>query len=114
MLDSTDSESNSQQPGNQGPGGPLRNQFNLQETVAFFAFSRMATRLRSFLDSDSHTLECSQKGVVGLTLDNTQTSTTLRQLTLSIVDQGSQVEAALHSEPSEMAHGQGGSNDACS
>jgi len=46
----------------------------------------MATRLHSLLDSDPQTPRGSQELAVGLTLDNTVTLTTLRQLTLSIRD----------------------------
>jgi len=42
------------------------------------------------------------------------TSTTLRQLVLSIEDLEWQEEAAVHSDPSDIKQGQGGSNDACS
>jgi len=51
---------------------------------------------------------------MGLTLDNTLTPTTLRQLALTIQDLASQEEAAVHSQLSDMEQGQGGSNDACS
>jgi len=49
-----------------------------------------------------------------LTLDNTVTPTTLRQLALSIEDLELQEEAAVHSELSDLEQGQGGSYDACS
>ena len=45
-----------------------------------------ATRLRNFLDSDLQTLNGSQEVAVGLTLDNTVTPPTLRQLALSLDD----------------------------
>jgi len=51
---------------------------------------------------------------VRLTLDNTVSPTTLQQLALSIEDLEAQEEAAVHSEPSDMEQGQGGSNDMCS
>jgi len=50
---------------------------------------------------------------MGLILDNTLTPTTLRQLALSIEDVESQ-EETVHSEPSDMEQGPGGSNDTCS
>ena len=71
-------------------------------------------RLLSFVDSDPPPPDGSQEVAVGLTLDHTVTPTTLRQLALSIEDLESQEEAAVHSEPSDMEQGQGGSNDACS
>jgi len=49
-----------------------------------------------------------------MTLDNTVTPTTLGQLALGLEDLESQEEAAVHSEPSDMEQGQGGSNDGCS
>jgi len=49
---------------------------------------------------------------MALTSHNTVTPTTLRQLALSTEDQESQEEAAVHSLPSDMEQGQGGSNDA--
>ena len=57
-----------------------------QETVMSFDFSQTATRLLSFLDSDPQTPDGSQEVAVGLTLDNTLTPTTLRQLALNIED----------------------------
>jgi len=107
----------SQTPGNLGIGAlaaPPGNQFDSQETVTSFDFSQTATRLLSFLDSDPQTPDGSQEVAMGLTLDNTVTPTTLRQLALSIEDLESQEEAGVHSEPSDMEQGQGGSNDACS
>jgi len=62
------------------------NGIDSQETVTSFDFSQTATRLLSFLDSDPQTLDGSQEVAVGLTLDNTVTPTTLRQLALSIGD----------------------------
>ena len=106
----------SQTPSNLGIGAlaaPPGNQFDSQETVSSFDFTQTATRLPSFLDSDPQTPDGSQEVAMGLTLDNTVTPTTLRQLALSIEDLESQVEAAVHSEPSDMEQGQGGSNDAC-
>jgi len=50
---------------------------------------------------------------MALTLDNTVTPTTLRQLAPSIEDLESQEEATVHSDPSDMEQGQGGSNDMC-
>jgi hypothetical protein len=107
----------SQTPSNLGIGAlaaPPGNQFDSQETVSSFDFSQTATRLLSFLDSDPQTPDGSQEVAMGLTLDNTVTPTTLRQLALSIEDLESQEEAAVHSEPSDMEQGQGRSNDACS
>jgi len=107
----------SQTSGNLGIGAleaPPGNRFNSQETVSSFDFSQTATRLLSFLDSDPQTPDGSQEVAMGLTLDNTVTPTTLRQLALSIEDVESQEEAAVHSEPSDMEQGQGRSNDACS
>ena len=45
-----------------------------------------AIRLLNFLDSDLHTPDGSQQVAGGLTLDNTMTPTTLRQLALSLDD----------------------------
>ena len=97
-----------------GPGAPPGNQFDLQETVLSFDFSQTATRLLSLPDSDPQTPDASQEVAMGLPLDNTVTPTTLRQLALSTEDVESQEKAAVHSEPSDMEQGQGGSNDACS
>ena len=110
----TDSESNTQQPGTFGPGGPLGNQFDSQETVRSFDFSLRATQLVSLLDSDSQTPDGSQEVAAGLPLDNTMTPTTLRQLALTIEDLQLPEEAAVHSQPSDMELAQGGSNNACS
>jgi len=107
----------SQTPSNLGIGAvaaPPGNQFDSEETVSSFDFSQTATRLLSLLDSDPQTPDGLQEVAMGLTLDNTVTPTTLRQLALSIEDLESQEEAAVHSEPSHMDQGQGGSNDACS
>jgi len=107
----------SQTPNNQGIGAlaaPSGNQFDSQETVSFFDYSQTATPLLGFLDSDPDTPDGSQEVAMGLTLDTTVTPTTLRQLALSIEDLESQEEAAVHSEPSDMEEGQGGSNDECS
>jgi len=93
---------------------PARNQCDSHETVSSFDFSPTATRLLSFLDSDLQTPDGSQEVAVVLTLHNTVTPTTLRQLALSIKDLESQEEAAVHSEPLDIEQGQGGSNDACS
>jgi len=93
---------------------PPGNQFDSQETVLSCDFSQTATRLLSFHDSDPQTPNGLQEVSVGLTLDNTRTPTTLRQLGLSIEDLESQEETAVHSELSDMKQGQGGSNDACS
>jgi len=57
-----------------------------QETFTSFNFSQTATLLLSFLDCDPPTPDGSQEVAVGLTLDNTVTPTTLRQLALSIGD----------------------------
>jgi len=107
----------SQTPGNLGIGAlaaPPGNQFDSQETVSSFDFSQTATRLLSFLHSNPQTPDGSQEVAMGLTLENTVTPTTLRQLALSIEDLESQEEAAMHSQPSDMEQRQGGSNDACS
>ena len=50
---------------------------------------------------------------MGLTLDNTVTPTTLRQLTVSIGDLESPLDAAVYSEPLDIEQGHCGSNDAC-
>jgi len=79
----------SQTPSNADIGalaGALGNRINSQETVTSFDFSQTATRLLSFLNSDPQTPDGSQEVAVGLTLDNTVTPTTLRQLALSIGD----------------------------
>jgi len=95
---------------------PPGNQFDSQETVSSFDFSQTGTRLRSSLDSDPQTPDGSHEVAMGLTLDNTVTPLTLRQLALSIEDLESQEEAAVDSEPSDMEQGQGGCNvaSACS
>ena len=66
--------------------GAPGNAIESQETVTSFDFSQTATRLVSFLDSNPQTPDGSQEAAVGLTLDNTVTPTTLRQLALSIGD----------------------------
>ena len=107
----------SQTPSNLGIGAlapPPDNQFDSQETVLSFDFSQTATQIRSFLYSNPQTPDTSQEMVMELTLDNTVTPTTLRQLALRIEDLESQKEAAVHSEPSDMEQEQGGSNDTCS
>ena len=79
----------SQTPSNPDIGalaGAPGNGIDSQETVTSFDFSQTATRLLSFLDSDPQTPDGSQEVAVGLTLDNTVTPTTLRQLALSIGD----------------------------
>jgi len=79
----------SQTPSNPDIGalaGARGNGIDSQEPVTSFDFSQRATRLHSFLDSDPQTPDGSQEGAVGLTLDNTVTPTTLRQLALSIGD----------------------------
>jgi len=93
---------------------PSGNQFDSQEIVSSFDFSQAATQLLSFRDCDSHTTGGSAEDGVELTLGNTVTPTTLRQLALSIEDLESQEEAAVHSELSIMEQGQGESNDAFS
>ena len=50
---------------------------------------------------------------VGLTLDNTGSPTTLRQLTLSIGDLESPKDAAVHSEPLDIEQEHCESNDTC-
>jgi len=106
----------SQTPSNLGieaMAAPPGNQLDSEETVSYFNFGQTATPLWRFLDSDPHTPDGSPEVAMGLTVDNTVTPTTLRQLVLSIEDLESQEEAAVHSEPSDMEQGQGGSNDAC-
>jgi len=79
----------SQTPSNADIGalaGAPGNGTDSQATVTSFDFSQTATRLLSFLDSDPQTLDGSQEVALGLTLDNTVTPTTLRQLALSIGD----------------------------
>jgi len=66
--------------------GAPGNGIDSQETVTSFHFRQTATRLLSSLDSDPQTPDSSQEVAVGLTLDNTVTPTTLRQLALSIGD----------------------------
>jgi len=93
---------------------PRGNQFDSQETVSSFDFTHKATPLLSLLDSNPQTPDHLQEVAVGLTLDNTMTPTTLRQLTLSIEDLESQEEAAVNRGLSDIEQEQGGSNDACS
>jgi len=110
------SQIQSQTPSNLGIGAlaaPPGTQFDSQERVSSFHFGQTATRVLSFLNSNPQTPGGSQEVAMGLTLDNTVTPTTLRQLALSIEDLQSQEEAAVHSEPSDIEQGQGGSNDAC-
>ena len=80
----------SQTPSNLRSGalaGAPDNRNNSQETVTSFDFTQVsATRLLNFLDSDLQTPNRSQEVTGGLTLDNTVTSTTLRQLALSLDD----------------------------
>jgi len=107
----------SQTPSNLGIGAlaaPQGNKFDSQETVSSFNFSQTATRLLSFPHSDPQTPDGLQEGAMELTLDNTVTPTTLRQLALSIEDLELEEEAAVHSELSDIEQGQGGSYDACS
>ena len=94
----------------------LGNQFDSQETVTWFDFSQTARRLLSSLNSNIQISDGSQKVAVRLTLENTLTPTTLRQLTLSIDDLESQEEVAMNSdlELQDMEQGPGGCNDACS
>jgi len=66
--------------------GAPGNGIDSQETVTSFAFNQRATRLLTFLHSDPQTPDGSQEVAVGLTLDNSVTPTTLRQLALSIGD----------------------------
>jgi len=106
-----------QTPSNQGLGAlaaPAGNQFDSQERVSSFNFIQTATRLLNFFYSDPQTPDGSQKLPMGLTLDNTVSPTTLRELALSIEDLESQEEAAEHSEPSDIEHGQGRCNNECS
>jgi len=106
----------SQTPSNRDIGalaGAPDNGIDSQETVTSCNLSQTATRLLSFLDSDRQTPDGSQEVAVGLTLDNTMTPTTLRQLALSIGDIESPLDAAVHSEPLDIEQGHCGSNDAC-
>jgi len=80
--------------------GASDNRNDSQETVTSLDFSQAsATRLLSFLDSNPQTPDGSQEVAVGLTLDNTVTPTTLRQLALNLEDLEPPEEAAFHSEP---------------
>ena len=63
---------------------PPDKRIHSQETVTSFNFIQMATRLRSFLDSDSQTRDGAQEVAVGVTLDHTVTRSILLQLTHSI------------------------------
>ena len=92
---------------------PLGDPFDSQETLSSFDLSQTATPLLSFLNSDPQTPDGLRQVAVGLTLDNTVTPTTLRQLALSIEDLESQEETATHSQPLNMEQGPRGSNDAC-
>jgi len=82
------SQIESQTPSNLRIGalaGATDNRNDSQETVTSFDFTHVsATRLLNFLDSDLQTSKGSQEVVGGLTLDNTVTLTTLRQLALSL------------------------------
>jgi len=84
------SQIESQTPSNLRIGalaGAPENRTNSQETVTSFDFTQVsATRLLNFLDSDLQTPNCSQELGGGLTLANTVTPTTLRQLALSLDD----------------------------
>jgi len=82
--------------------------------ISAFNFSLPATLIQSFLDSNPQTPEGSQEEGMGLTLDNTVTPTTFRQLVLSVKDLDWPEDTVVHSKPSDMDQGQGGSNDACS
>ena len=88
------------------------NGIDSQETVRSFDFSQTATRLLSLLDSDPQTSDGSHEVAVRLTLDNTVTPTTLRQLALSIQDLESPYDAAVHTEPLDIEQGHCVSNDA--
>ena len=83
--------------------------FNSQETVLSFDFSQTATRLPSFLDSDLQRPDSSGEVAVGLTLDNTVTPTTLRQLALSLDDLEPAEETT---DPWDMEQGESASIDA--
>jgi len=84
------SQIESQTPSNLRIGalaGALDNRNNSQETVTSFVFTQVsATRLLNLLDSDLQTPKGSQELAGVLTLDNTVTPTTLRQLALSLDD----------------------------
>ena len=68
-----------------------------------------ATRLLNFLDSDLQTRNGSQEVAGGLTLDNTVTPTTLRQLALSLDDLE---PAEATTDPWDMEQGESASIDA--
>lgn len=92
--------------------GAPDNRNDSQETVTSFDFSQAsATRLLTFLDSDPLTPDGSQEAV-GLTLDNTVTPTTLRQLALSLEDLDPPEDATAHSELWDIEPGQSRSNNA--
>ena len=79
----------SQTPSNLDIGalaGAPGNRIDSQETVRSFNFGQTAMRLLRFLNSDPQAPDGSLEVAVGLTLDNTMTSTTLRELALSIGD----------------------------
>jgi len=84
------SQIESQTPGNlriEALAGAPDNRNDSQETVTSFDFTQVsATRLLNFLHSEPQTPNRSQEVAGGLTLDNTVTPTTLRQLALSLDD----------------------------
>jgi len=107
------SQIESQTPSNLRIGalaGALDNRNDSQETVMSFDFTKVsATRLLNFLDSDLQTPKGSQEEAGGLTLDNTVTPTTLRQLALSLDDLEPAEETT---DPWDMEQGESVSIDA--
>jgi len=96
----------------QGPVRPVTNsnRNDSQETVTSFDFTQVsATRLLHFRDSDLQTPNGSKEVAGGLTLHNTVTPTTLRQLALTLDDLGP-VEETTH--PLDIEHGESASIDA--
>ena len=106
ILTRPTSQIESQTPSNLHNGAP-DNQNDSQETVSPFDFSEAsATRLLNFLDSDLQTPDGSQQVAGELTLDNTVTPTTLRQLALSLDDLEPAEETT---DPWDMEQGESGS-----
>jgi len=107
------SQIESQTPSNLRIGalaGAPDNRNDSQETVTSFDFTQLsATRLLNFLDSDLQTPNGSHEVDGGLTLDNTVSPTTLRQLALSLDDLEPAEETT---DPWDMEQGESGSIDA--
>ena len=107
------SQIESQTPGNLRIGalaGAPDNRNDSQETVMSFDYTKVApTRLLNFLDSDLQTPNGSQEVAGGLALDNTVTTTTLRQLALSLDDLEPAEETT---DPWDMEQGESASMDA--